>query len=189
VAQNSGTASTGLSAELINSRFQSDIKDALLIKRQTLLHELKELDGMISLAHEEYSAKLQELQTKKKPLEEALHHIDALLRLEGYCANGSPANNNDTVRASAAAETSITDAAFGLLQELHQPLHYKDIALKLQERSVYIPGKNPAATLLSRINRDKRFKRAAKRGVYGLSTWRMRSAKRRRTKSQKTKKQ
>jgi hypothetical protein len=165
------------------------MKEALLTKRETLLDELKELDATIALVRQEYSAKLGELQVRKKPLEEALDHIEALLQFEGYCVNASQPNDNATGGAGVVAETSIVDATFGLLEELHQPLHYKDMAVKLQERNVYIPGKDPAATLLSRINRDNRFKRAAKRGVYGLSTWRMRNVRPRRAKRRKTKKQ
>jgi len=162
-----------------------DMKDALITKRESLLSELKELDNRASLLQQEYSAKLEELQAKRKPLEEALPHIEALLRYEEYYINANQSNDSTSSVAGVATEISLTDAAFDLLQEIHQPLHYKDITLKLQERNVYIPGKNPAATLLSRVNRDKRFKRATSRGVYGLSTWRMRTAKRKRAKTHK----
>jgi hypothetical protein len=70
----------------------------------------------------------------------------------------------------------VTDAVLNLLEERRQPMHYKEIAAKLQEGNTYIPGKNPAATLLSRMNRDSRFKRTKKRGTYTLSTWQVRSA-------------
>jgi len=173
--------------ETIESKPETNIKDSLLAKREALLNELRELDTTASFVQQEYSAKLQELQTKRKPLEEVLYHIEALLRFEGYNVNSRQLANGDGNGADLPPETSITNAAFSLLEELHQPLHYKEIADKLQERNVYIPGKNPAATLLSRISRDSRFKRAMKRGVYALSTWRMPSTKRRRTKSRKAK--
>lgn len=173
-----------LLAQAIETIHRPDIEEPLLTRREALLEELKELDATLSLVHQEYSAKLQDLQTRKKPIEEAIRHIEALLRFEGYTNTDQP--GHDITRGEdMVAETSITHAAVGLLQELHQPLHYRDIVLKLQERNIYVPGKDPAATLLSRINRDNRFKRAAKRGVYGLSTWRMRSAKPRRTNRQR----
>lgn len=181
-----GTRESGLLTGVAEPKSQN-MKDALLMKREALLSELKELDIRTSSLQQEYSVKLDELQTKKKPLEEALHHIEALLRYEGYHVNSVQPNKDAVTGTGGGSEISITDAAFGLLQELHQSLHYKDIALKLQERNVYIPGRNPAATLLSRITRDRRFKRAKGRGVYGLSTWRMRATKRKH-KAHKTRK-
>lgn len=166
---------------------QPDIGQALVTRREALLQELRELDAALSLVHQEYSVRLQDLQTRKKPVEEALLHIDALLRFEGHTNTNQPCHDIPCSE-DMAAGTSVTDAVFALLEELHQPLHYRDMAFKLQDRNIYVPGKDPAATLLSRINRDNRFKRAAKRGVYGLSTWRMQRSKPRRAKRQRAKK-
>ena len=165
------------------------IKDTLLLRRESFIAALKELDTSISRVQEEYSTKLDQLQVKKKQLGEALHHIEALLRFEGHYVNDSQYADNKSNEGGIAVGTSVTDAAFLLLEEVHQPLHYKEIAAKLLDRSVFIPGKNPEATLLSRINRDSRFKRAKKRGVYALSAWRIRSAKPKHAKSRKSKKQ
>lgn len=176
-------------AEIGEMKPHPDIKDTLLLKRGSLITELKELDSSISQIQEEYSAKIEQLQMKKKMLGEALHHIEALLRFEGHNVNDSQCVDNETSNGDIGNGTFVTDAAFGLLEKIHQPLHYKDIAAKLLGRSVHIPGKNPEATLLSRINRDNRFKRAAKRGVYALSTWRIHKVKPKRAKSRKAKKQ
>ena len=150
------------------------VKDTLLLRRESFIAALKQLDASISRVQEEYSAKLDQLQVKKKQLGEALRHIEALLRFEGHYVNDSQCLDNKSSEGGIAVGTSLTDAAFLLLKEVHQPLHYKEIAAKLLDRSVFIPGKNPEATLLSRISRDSRFKRAKKRGVYALSTWRIR---------------
>lgn len=146
------------------------VANALLSKRDNLMNKIKEIETIAAKVNEEYSLKLNELQTQKKPLEDALFHIEALLQLDGHDIdriNATTANNSK----------SITDAAFGFLQQTRQSTHYKEIARVLQERNVYIPGKNPSATLLSRISRDSRFKRDKQRGVYALSTWRIRRVK------------
>jgi len=157
-------------------KVQTDVKEALLGKRAQLTKELKELDTIISRVQQEYSLRLERLLVQKKPLEDALYHVDALLRFEGQHTKDSPSITDDSAVPSIDARASVTDAVLYLLEELHQPMHYKDIAAKLQERNTYIPGKNPAATLLSRMNRDKRFKRTKKRGMYAPTTWRVRIA-------------
>ena len=172
----------------LSSKAKVDVKQALMMRRESLDKELQELDSVSSRLQEEYTGKLETLQSKKKPLEEALRHVEALLQFEGFYLGGNPAGAMTNNAVSLNTRSSATDAAFQLLAEIHQPLHYKDIALKLQERNIYIHGKDPAATLLSRINRDDRFKRAKKRGTYALSSWRMRDMKRKRGKTQKAKK-
>jgi hypothetical protein len=157
-------------------KVQTDVKEALFLKRAELTRELKELDAIISRVQQEYSLRLEQLLVQKKPLEDALYHVEALLRFEGPSTKDSSNIGHVSTTPAVIARTSVTDAVLNLLEELHQPMHYKHIAVKLQERSTYIPGKNPAATLLSRMSRDKRFKRTKKRGMYALSTWRVRSA-------------
>lgn len=153
----------------LETKPQLDVKEALLLKRKSLIREVMEIDADISQVQEEYHRKLDDLQGKKKQSEEALKHVDALLRLEGHATEISKDMTNSAKLAM--------DAAFSLLGELRQPMHYKDIAKKLQEQEIYIPGQDPAATLLSRMSRDPRFKRIMKRGTYALSTWRVRAAK------------
>ena len=157
-------------------KVQTDVKEALFLKRAELTRELKELDAIISRVQQEYSLRLEQLLVQKKPLEDALYHVEALLRFEGPSTKDSSNIGHVSTTPAVIARTSVTDAVLNLLEELHQPMHYKHIAAKLQERNTYIPGKNPAATLLSRMSRDKRFKRTKKRGMYALSTWRVRSA-------------
>lgn len=157
-------------------KVQIDVKEALLGKRAQLTGELRELDAIISEVQREYSLRLEQLLAQKKPLEDALYHVEALLRFEGQPPKKTLGIGQGIVSPTAIARTSVTDAVSSLLEELHQPMHYKDIAAKLQERNTYIPGKKPEATLLSRMSRDNRFKRTKKRGMYALSTWRVRSA-------------
>lgn len=156
-------------------KVQTDVKEALFLKRAELTRELKELDAIISRVQQEYSLRLEQLLVQKKPLEDALYHVEALLRFEGPSTKDSSNIGHVSTTPAVIARTSITDAAFNLLEELHQPMHYKGIAAQLQERNAYIPGKNPAATLLTRMSRDNRFKHTKKRGMYVLSTWRVRT--------------
>jgi len=153
-----------------------DVKQALMVRRESLAREIEAIAEVISQTQAEYNTNIEKLQTKKRTLDEALQHVLALLRFEGYVSETNPMDNLD--KTNDIEPVSLTEAAYKLLTELHEPLHYKEITLKLQQREIHIPGKDSAATLLSRINRDGRFKRTKRRGVYALSTWRIREGKR-----------
>jgi len=160
-----------------DSEVKTDLREVLLPKLAELTRQLKELDTNISSMQKEYFLRLEQLQAQKGPLEDALQHVKALLRFEGHYEKNFPNVVEDSASLARVAGASLTDAVFNLFEELQQPMHYRDIAAKLQERNAYIPGKNPAATLLTRMTRDNRFKRTKKRGVYILSTWRVSSTK------------
>ena len=153
---------------------EQSVAQTLFAKRDDLIQKLQEIENSIIKINEEYSSKLNELQWRRKPLEEALFHIEALLKLDGHKIDRNATSKLVATATIVRPNTSITDAAFTLLQRIHQPTHYKEITKKLQDDNVHIPGKNSSATLLSRISRDKRFKRAKERGVYALSAWRIR---------------
>jgi hypothetical protein len=159
-------------AEASASRPGADMKAVLTAKQADLIAQLKELDASIRRVTDEYTALLEKLQTEKRPLEDALHHVTALLRFEDQRGEGR--SSDESIVLTSQARGSITDAAASLLEERDRPMHFKDIAAALQRRNVYIRGKNPAATLLSRMCRDDRFRRTEKRGVYALSAWRTR---------------
>jgi hypothetical protein len=146
---------------------EPDVKQALIVRRGSLSEEIKELDEVISQTQAEYSGKLEKLQIQKRTLEEALRHIVALLRFEGHLVDKNPTGQVSEANTVTDKE-SLTDAAYRLLTDLHEPLHYKEITLKLQKKEIHIPGKDPAATLLSRITRDGRFKRTKRRGMYAI---------------------
>ena len=142
------------------------LDEALKLTRDSLLEQIRSIDALIVEVQAEFSSKLEELHSNKKTCEETLNHINALLKIE------TNATEKQTISNSSDDDSlSITDSAFSLLQESHQPMHYKDIAGVLQGRGVHISGVDPAATLLSRISRDDRFKRV-QRGTYGLKGWR-----------------
>lgn len=140
-----------------------EVVQALSASRDNIIEKLGGIDQLISQKSEEINL----LQNRKRHWKEVLVHIEALLSTDSrQVGKQIPGKAEDSV--------SVTDAAFDLLQRTHSPIHYKEIARKLQSDNVYIPGKNPSATLLSRISRDERFKRGNRRGEYALSVWRIR---------------
>jgi hypothetical protein len=154
---------------------ENGVAEVLLAKRLDIIESLQRIERDIVKINDAHAADIKALETRKKPLEDSLFHIEALLKIEGHEMERSPARTPPDRSDVSHIDTSINDAAYALLQQSHEPIHYKEIAERLQSRNVIIPGKNPSATLLSRISRDKRFKRAKKRGVYALSVWRTRS--------------
>ncbi len=158
---------------MTDSDSQQDVRRALLWRRAELTRGLKGLDGVIHDLQVEYSRRLEELRAQKYPLEDALHHVDALLRYEGHHIRPLPTAGDRCAPPVVPLRTSgsVTDMAVDLLEQRDEPMHFRDMAAVLQGEGVYIPGKDPAATLLSRMSRDSRFKRTKRRGVYALSIW------------------
>jgi len=155
---------------------ETDITKTLVIKRRGLIARIKDLEARVNQVDEEYRARRDDLQARKKPLEEALFHIEALLRIGGQETTAESTSSDEQSVALEVRNLSVTEAAFAILQKKHQPLHYREITKMLQDKGIHIPGKNPAATLLSRMSRDKRFRRGNKRGVYILKGWRATSS-------------
>jgi hypothetical protein len=157
----------------------ANLEQALKLKRDSLLEQMRSIDSSIAELQADFATKLEELHSNKKTYEEMLNHIQALLKIE------TKANKNETIVIPNIDDLgSITDSAFNLLQETHKPMHYKDITSTLKGRGIHISGIDPAASLLSRISRDERFKRV-KRGTYGLKGWRKPKTRRRTTKKRK----
>jgi hypothetical protein len=153
-----------------------EIVEVLLKKRAQLLTELRQYDASMSKLQKEYSARLNQIRETHRPVQDALDHVEALLQLEGWekprsldAGGAAKRENSDAI--------SCIDAAYKLLENVGQPLHYRTICGRLKEQGVYIPGKDAAATLLAKMSRDGRFKRIRKRGTYALSFWRISAAK------------
>ena len=116
---------------------------------------------------------LQELRARQNELNETIAHKETqvrnlreLLESEGHVVAGDPGREQ-------APNGSVADAAWRLIKDIGQPVYYKDLAERLRESGVTIPGRDPQANLLSYIARDQRFKRIA-RGTYALTEWRLR---------------
>ena len=160
----------------------------LLGKRRELTQALDKIDAEVIEVQAQLSKRIEEARIRRRTVEEALGHVDALLRIEGWKESDREAVNREPALRTN-AETPA-DAAYDLLSALGKPLHYRLMALQLSENGIFLAGKDPAATLLSKMSRDDRFKRAPDRGVYGLATWRMRksSGGKRKTKSKRSRK-
>ena len=164
------------------------LKEVLLGRRRELAHALDKVDAEVIQVQAQLSKRIAEARIRRRTIEEALGHVGALLRIEGWEENGGEEFNRGlALRGNTKAPA---DAAYDLLSTLGKPLHYRLVALQLSENGVFLAGKDPAATLLSKMSRDDRFKRAPDRGVYGLATWRMRksSSGKRKAKSKRSRK-
>lgn len=148
------------------------LKSMLLSRRTEIVQALGTIDAEISEVQKELSRRLDEARAKRQPLEDALGHLDAILRIEGWVATGQ-GNTHQPLLATGNGQAP-TDAAIDLLTALGKPIHYRELAQRLSTSGTYLAGKDPAATLLSQMSRDERFRRASERGVYGLASWRMR---------------
>ena len=164
------------------------LTEILLSKRGELAQALDKADAEVIEIQAQLSKRIEEVRIRRRTLEEALGHVDALLRIEGWKENdGEEIKRGQAISGDAKAPT---DAAYDLLSALGKPLHYRLMARQLSENGVFLAGKDPAATLLSKMSRDDRFKRAPDRGVYGLASWRMRksSGGKRKTKPKRSRK-
>ena len=92
-----------------------------------------------------------------------LRNILALLETEGYVEERGVATD-------LGRNGSIADCAYSVLRESGQPTYYKDLASRMLEMGISIPGKDAAANLLAHIGRDDRFRRVT-RGTYALTEW------------------
>jgi hypothetical protein len=153
----------------------SEMGQVLLEKQQQIIAELVQQDARMAKLQTEYSELLHNLKKERKPLEQALEHVDALLAFEGW--ESPHAEDTAHVNGGESGDISYIDAAVRYLAETGQPTHYMVIADILGQRDVFIPGTEPAKTLLAKLNRDKRFKRIKKRGTYALEFWRVKAAK------------
>lgn len=99
----------------------------------------------------------------------ALDALEELIRIEG---GRLPDESAPLVPFPApnGAPTPISTAAYAILEERGEPLHYTPLTREVQMRGVAIGGKNPPNTLLAHLSRDDRFYRPS-RGTYALREW------------------
>ena len=149
--------------------------------RETLRQLLEEIEQQISalrLEEERLNAQFKEqlglLESKHDQLEAQKRHLHALLTLRGE----STASPRDSTKAPEVQARSlpIQDEVFNLLKAAGEGMHYKEITNRLEIMGRYIDGKDPAATVVSRIYQDPRFIRP-NRGVYALREWYPKSTK------------
>ena len=149
----------------------------------------KEYIEMLEGKLQEVTSEINELQEKVRGLyadisirQEQAQSSLQLLQFEGHKVEG--------VDTEDVGQLNLSDLVFVYLEDLgkEKPVHYRELANELLSRGTVITGKDPAANLLSHINRDERFVRTAP-GTYGLEKWGLEPMKtRRRSKRKKTKK-
>ncbi len=167
-----GNTNRSIHADASVSNQRDALKEMLLERRREHVEALESLDAEISEIQTELRRRIDDAQSRRQPIEEALTHLDALLQIEGW-KDSEEGDVHQSQTPSGDGKASI-EAAYDLLSTLGNPLHYRELALRLTHDGVYLAGKDPAATLLSKMSRDDRFRRAPERGVYGLASWRMR---------------
>jgi hypothetical protein len=120
---------------------------------------------------EEVKAEIEDLQSHVQGLfasiedkQRQAHHIMELLQVEGQ-----EIEQQDLKKLG---DVQVSDIAFEILEasDKRDPIHYRELAKKILSSGTRIPGKDPAANLLSHINRDDRFVRVAP-GTYALENW------------------
>ncbi len=67
--------------------------------------------------------------------------------------------------------SSLADAIEQVLDEQGQPLHFKDIHLRLRDRGVTVPGVNPENNITSHLSRRKHIFVNVGRGLWALKKW------------------
>lgn len=132
--------------------------EVLRDKRQTVVAEIERLRA-------EAAAIANRIATK----ESQLHNLEDLLALEGD--SGAPPPSRLEGSSASARSQRFIDAAYETLKSEGKPLHYRELAQRLADAGVYVPGKDPAANLIAHMSRDPRFGRSTNRGVYGIVEW------------------
>lgn len=160
------------------------LRDALLAKRSLLVESIRAVDSEVAAIQDEMRRKMEGVQERRRPLEDALTHLDAFLRAEGWI----PCDEMVCPRLETGRSQPAVNAAYDLLSSLGEPLHYRKLAQALADKGIHIAGKDPAAVLLTQMSRDARFQRSDERGVYGLTSWDMRRAIRRQGKARSRRK-
>jgi hypothetical protein len=134
--------------------------DVLRHKRSEVLGDIEGLRTQAS-----------ELANRLAAKESQLRNLDDLLSLEAGGLDGLEGQDKSQPRGAPLKSQRFTDAAVALLTERGVPTHYQELATALNDRGVYVPGKDPGANLIAHMLRDDRFARGPGRGMYGLSEW------------------
>ncbi|MCY4145998.1 MAG: HTH domain-containing protein [Chloroflexi bacterium] len=126
--------------------------------RQSLIGERDRLQPEIEQLRQELASKGQRLQ-----------HVLALLSNEPIAGEGPPRRARP--RSGATPTAQLLDMAEAILREREsEPMHYRDLTDEIRRRGRVIGGKDPAASLVSRMTQDKaqRFIRPTSKGFYAL---------------------
>ena len=143
-----------------------------------LQRRLEELNGAIGSEQVKARQLLEAIASK----EEQVTHITQLLAAEGVRVGDASSGEG--------RKKSVPEMAYEILADRpeQKAIHYRDLADLIMAEGEFIPGRNPAANLISHLSRDERFVRTG-RGTYGLASWGLKPAnKRTRRRRRRTKK-
>jgi len=133
--------------------------DAITNKRIETLLEWK---GQIEKELVEKKKKYAELGDELSRKDNQLRNVLSLLVIEGW----TNYEQGETVKLS----NILIENTYATMKEIGKPIYYRELAMKMKEKGIAIPGTDPAANLLAYMNRDERFHRIA-RGTYALREW------------------
>jgi hypothetical protein len=132
---------------------------------------------MLRKWRDDLAEEMAQLKAQIEPLDAQLRHkqeelaaVESLLALQHADPDAQAATLPSPQLTAQRATSVISDAVYELLQTERVPAHYREIHARLCERGAHVPGRNPAANLLTHIARDERFVRVG-RGTYGLAEW------------------
>jgi uncharacterized protein YigA (DUF484 family) len=141
---------------------------------ETLLAKLREyLQGEIA-SFEAKTRRDAELHAELADIKRRVDHAAELLRLAG----GDPVVETLTVPAANAPvqlytvatvseAARLAAAAYDVLLDGKQPVHYRELTRAIQDRGVVIGGRDPSNNVIAAMSRDARFYRP-RRGTYFL---------------------
>jgi len=145
--------------------------------------------GVLIAWREELAGQVEQLRRRQVELldeisnkEAQLRNINQLLEGEGYPIDESRVADGRKEGSLSDRAFAFLKDAFAFLKETDKPWYYRELAERLKEVGVHIPGNDRAANLLAHISRDERFQRV-KRGTYGLTEWKTRMLARRRSRT------
>jgi HB1, ASXL, restriction endonuclease HTH domain len=126
---------------------------------KTLRAKREEVAGTIDKMRRQIAGLSEELAVR----EAQMRNLDELLRLEAGAETAAERKGG-----MQGGEAKPIDAAEQMLRDVGRPMHYQELAKMLQAGGVFIPGKNPAANLLTQMTRDRRFRKTG-RGIYAVT--------------------
>ena len=121
----------------------------------------------LSARQRELQAQLQALEAELETVADRLEHIRALL--PDWSAAEIRGEDRSSKKDDAIVNGDPVELARTILEERGgEPMHYRELAARVQQRGGSLPGSDPALTLVSRLVRDDRFVRPLRRGWYAL---------------------
>lgn len=130
--------------------------------------------AMLQAKRSEVAGEIESLRTEQRRLadtiatrEAQLRNLDELLAIEGVTDAPVEPRTTRSLPPRGPSQGFLDEAA-GVIREAGEPVYYQDLVLRLRDRGIEVPGRDPAANLIAHMGRDDRFVRTG-RGTYGLS--------------------